>query len=101
MAAKKRTTNTKPRPVKKTKDNTLFITAGIIFCILLALLVYRKVYTPKIIEIFACSDYCPGPQEQYEVSAFEGISNKLQCQLIGGKPATITGWNTKNVCLVQ
>jgi hypothetical protein len=106
MPAKKKTKVTRLKPVKlekkkKKHDNTLFITASIIFLILLTMLIYRKVYTPRIVDVFACSDFCPGPQDQYEMSVYEGVSSKTQCMLIGGKFATIKGWADRNICLVQ
>ncbi|HEX4997444.1 MAG TPA: hypothetical protein VFY29_04430 [Terriglobia bacterium] len=56
---------------------------------------------PKIIELFACSDYCPGPWEQYLVKAYEGIDNEFDCLRLGGTPHEYFGWGKQFVCLAE
>jgi hypothetical protein len=88
-----------PKSPKKKSDNTLFYTAAVIFCILLAMLVYRKMFAPPVVTMFACSDFCPGPREQYEVMIYKDVSSTFRCHLIGGKPETINGWKPQTICL--
>jgi hypothetical protein len=57
--------------------------------------------TPRIVEVFACSDYCPGPEEQYMKRVYEGVSNAAECRKLGGRLYTITGWGKRTVCEVQ
>ena len=57
--------------------------------------------TPKIVEVFACSDYCPGPREQYIKRAYEGVTDEEECRRLGGKLYVITGWGRRTVCEVQ
>ncbi len=40
---------------------------------------------PRIIDHFACSDYCPGSQAQYWVRIYEGVENPDECKILGGK----------------
>ncbi len=87
------------KPSKQKSDNTLFYTAAVIFCVLLAMLVYRKTFAPPVVTMFACSDFCPGPREQYEVMIYKDVSSTFRCYLIGGKPETINGWKPQTVCL--
>jgi len=57
--------------------------------------------TPKIVEVFACSDYCPGPREQYIKRAYEGVTDEAECRRLGGKLYVITGWGRRTICEVQ
>jgi len=56
---------------------------------------------PPIIEVFACSDYCPGPQEQYLRRVYEGINDPESCKAVGGKPHVYIGWGSFFVCLAD
>lgn len=99
MAVKKKSVTEKKR--KKKIDNSLFYTASVIFLVLLAMLVYRKIFTPPVEIAVVCGDYCPGPSEQYEKAIYTGVTNKLQCRFLGGKPETVTGWGTQTICLAE
>lgn len=54
---------------------------------------------PAIVEVFACSDYCPGPEEQYMKRVYEGVSDEAECRALGGEPYTYHGWGQFTVCL--
>jgi len=56
---------------------------------------------PKIIEVFACSDYCPGPEKKYLKKVYEGVDNEDDCLALGGKPYTYVGWGTFFVCVAE
>ncbi len=56
--------------------------------------------TPRIIEIFACSDNCPGPREQYMKRIYEGVEDEEECRKLGGRLFTIVGWGKRVVCEV-
>ncbi len=56
---------------------------------------------PPIVEVFACSDYCPGPREKYLVKVYQGVSDENQCKSLGGIPYTYTGWMEYHVCKVS
>ena len=56
---------------------------------------------PPIVEVFACSDYCPGPEEKYLRNVYEGINDAESCKAIGGKPYVYIGWGTFFVCLAD
>ena len=56
---------------------------------------------PPIVELFACSDYCPGPAERYTVSVYEGVTTQAECDKIGGKFSSYTGWTTHYICEVK
>lgn len=60
-----------------------------------------EVTKPPIVDHFACSDYCPGPEEQYTKKVYEGINNELDCEKVGGTPYTYTGWGTVTICLAE
>ena len=57
------------------------------------------VQKPAIVEVFACSDYCPGPEEQYVKHVYEGVSDEAECRALGGEPYTYYGWGEFTVCL--
>ncbi len=57
--------------------------------------------TPGIVEVFACSDYCPGPREKYVKRVYEGVTDEEQCRELGGKLYTVTGWGKRRICEVQ
>ncbi len=54
---------------------------------------------PKVVEHFACSDYCPGPREKYVKRIYKGISDNNECLAAGGRPFTYMEWDEKTVCL--
>jgi hypothetical protein len=56
---------------------------------------------PPIVEVFACSDYCPGPREKYLRNVYEGILDAESCKAIGGKPYSYIGWGNYFVCLAD
>jgi len=57
--------------------------------------------TPGIVEVFACSDYCPGPEEIYIKRVYDGVTDEEECRKLGGKLYTIAGWGKRTVCEVQ
>lgn len=56
---------------------------------------------PRIVETFACGDYCLGAPEKYLVKVYEGISDPADCQKIGGIPYKFYGWEESNICLIN
>jgi hypothetical protein len=56
---------------------------------------------PKIVEVFACSDYCPGPEEKYIKRVYDGVTDEEECRELGGKLFTVTGWGERTICEVQ
>ena len=56
--------------------------------------------SPEIIEVFACSDNCPGPREQYIKRVFAGVTDEDECRKLGGRPYTYVGWGKRTVCEV-
>jgi hypothetical protein len=57
--------------------------------------------TPRIVEVFACGDYCPGPEEQYIKRVYEGVTDEEECRKLRGKLYTIAGWGKRTICEVQ
>jgi len=57
--------------------------------------------SPRIIEVFACSDYCPGPEEKYMKKVYEGIEDEETCLKLGGTPYTYLGWGSYFVCIAE
>jgi hypothetical protein len=56
---------------------------------------------PEIIEVFACSDYCPGPREQYIKRVYAGVTDVAECRKLGGHPYTYVGWGKRTICEVR
>ena len=56
---------------------------------------------PRIVEVFACSDYCPGPEEKYLRKVYDGIADRESCEAIGGKPYVYVGWGSTFICLAD
>ena len=56
---------------------------------------------PPIVDHFACSDYCPGPPEDYMVKIYQGVEDEEECRKLGGRPSQYTGWGTTRICLAQ
>ena len=56
---------------------------------------------PQIVEVFACSDYCPGPEEQYIKRVYDGVVDEEECRKLGGEPYTYVGWGQRTVCEVR
>lgn len=56
---------------------------------------------PAIVEVFACSDYCPGPMKKYMKRVYDGVTDGEECRKLGGKPYTYTGWGHRTVCEVK
>ena len=58
-------------------------------------------YLLKIDRYFACSDYCPGDEEQYMKTIFVNITDKEECASVGGKYEEIIGWGIRKICIVE
>ena len=56
---------------------------------------------PQIIEVFACSDYCPGPEEKYLKFVYEGVNDEASCLKLGGQPYRYLGWGNYFVCIAK
>jgi len=56
---------------------------------------------PPIVEVFACSDYCPGPKEKYLKNVYKGVDDEAACLELGGKPYTYLGWGTYFICIAD
>ena len=56
---------------------------------------------PEIVEIFACGDYCPGPEEKYLKRVYDGVTNEVECRKLGGRLYTWIDWGQKWVCEVR
>lgn len=56
---------------------------------------------PDIVEVFACSDYCPGPEKKYVKRVYDGVSDEDECRKLGGWPYTYFGWGQHTVCEVR
>ncbi len=61
----------------------------------------ENIETPQIVEVFACSDYCPGPREQYIKRVYDGVTDEEECRKLGGRLYTVKGWGTRIVCEVS
>ncbi|MFH0806429.1 MAG: hypothetical protein V1885_01760 [Candidatus Brennerbacteria bacterium] len=53
---------------------------------------------PRIIDHFACSDYCPKPAEEYTIKVYEGVTDETICKNLGGTIYTYYGWGKFTVC---
>ena len=65
---------------------------------------YKVLYgqdRPHIVDHFACSDNCPGPDEDYTVKVYEKVENSVECLVLGGKPSAYIGWGTTHICKVD
>ncbi|MCH9004745.1 MAG: hypothetical protein IH838_05570 [Proteobacteria bacterium] len=56
---------------------------------------------PDIVEVFACSDYCPGPEEKYIKRVYDGVTDEDECRKLCGRPYTFIGWGQHTVCEVR
>jgi hypothetical protein len=56
---------------------------------------------PRIVDHFACSDYCPGPRENYMIKIYEGVTDEAICKSLGGTIYTYYGWGKFTVCKAQ
>lgn len=56
---------------------------------------------PAIVDFFACSDYCPEPEEEYMVKVYEGVTEEAECEELGGILDSMTGWGTTYYCRVK
>lgn len=61
----------------------------------------KSIEKPPIVEVFACSDYCPGPKEKYLKMVYEGVNDEETCRKLGGKPYTYLGWGSYFVCIAR
>lgn len=53
---------------------------------------------PEIVEVFACSDNCPGPEQQYIKRVYKDVTDEAECRRLGGKPFTVVGWTERRFC---
>jgi hypothetical protein len=60
-----------------------------------------RIETPQIVEVFACSDYCPGPEEKYIKRVYDGVTDEEECRSLGGHLYTFKGWGKHIVCEVD
>jgi hypothetical protein len=56
---------------------------------------------PEIVEVFACSDYCPGPEEKYMKRVYDGVTDEDECRKLGGRTYSFIGWGQRTVCEVR
>ena len=56
---------------------------------------------PEIVEVFACSDYCTGPEEKYMKQVYDGVADEGECLKLGGRPYTYIGWGKYTVCVAE
>ncbi len=56
---------------------------------------------PKIEEMFACGDYCPGPQGLYMKKVYSGVNTEEGCRQAGGTWNSFIGWGTTYYCEVK
>ena len=61
----------------------------------------RSSNVPAIIEVFACSDYCPGLPKKYIKRVYDGVTDVEECRNLGGEPYTYSGWGHRTVCEVK
>jgi hypothetical protein len=61
----------------------------------------NKTRVPNVVEVFACSDYCPGSEEQYIKQVYEGVTDEDECRELGGRPYTYVGWGERTICEVK
>jgi hypothetical protein len=54
--------------------------------------------TPAIVSVYACSDYCPGPEHVYRKRVYWGVYDKKQCRKLDGEPYT---YGLNWVCVVK
>jgi hypothetical protein len=55
----------------------------------------------EVVEVFACGDYCPGPEEKYIKRVYDGVTDEDECRKLGGRPYTYIGWGQHTVCEVK
>jgi len=80
--------------------SAIFI-VGLVFHFRLESMEGPSIAKPPIVDHFACSDYCPGPQEKYMVKIYQGVEDEGECRKLGGKPSSYTGWGTTKICIVE
>ncbi len=56
---------------------------------------------PKIVEVFACSDLCPGHEKQYIKRVYEGVTDPEECAALRGSLYSYQGWKMYTVCEVK
>lgn len=56
---------------------------------------------PEIVEIFACGDYCPGPEEEYLKRIYDGVTDEEECRKLGGRLYMWIDWQQRTVCEVR
>ena len=91
------------------KKLIILITAVMLFAVLIFVYLSKvpkksevsDMEKPPIVVHFACSDYCPGPQEKYMVKIYQGVEDEEECRELGGKPSSYTGWETTKICIAK
>jgi hypothetical protein len=61
----------------------------------------EEVDKPKVVEHYACSDFCPGPREDYLVNIYEGVDNDEECSKLGGTFESYVGWGETFICIAD
>jgi hypothetical protein len=56
---------------------------------------------PPIVDHFACSDLCPGPNEDYMEKVYKGVTSEEECRKLGGRFADYVGWGTHYICVAE
>jgi hypothetical protein len=88
--------------MEMTKTLYLFI-GTLVFCLSACAGRYedKSLEKPNIVEVFACSDYCPGPEKKYLKKVYEGVNDEATCLKFGGKPYRYLGWGNYFVCIAK
>lgn len=60
----------------------------------------EEIAKPEIVEVFACSDNCPGPEEQYIKRVYKDVTDEAECRRLGGRPFVVVGWTERRFCEV-
>lgn len=77
----------------------LILSAAIVACA--SGLVEAESEVPEIVEIFACGDYCPGPEEKYLKRVYDGVTDEEECRELGGRLYMWIDWQKRTVCEVR
>jgi hypothetical protein len=56
---------------------------------------------PEIVEVFLCSDNCPGPREKYVKLVYDGVTDEKECLKLGGRVYSYFGWGQRTYCEVK
>jgi len=77
----------------------LILSAAIVACA--GDLVDEDLEVPEIVEIFACGDYCPGPEEKHLKRVYDRVTDEEECRKLGGRPYMWIDWQQHWVCEVK